>query len=131
MKSTITAVLIALVLIGGVFIFTKGSPKTENGNIVSANNVTIKDGIQIIEIKAKGGYSPRTSTAKIGIPTILRFSTNGTFDCSSAMRISSLNISKNLPISGLTDIELSNPAAGTLSGSCSMGMYPFEIVFQD
>ncbi|MFH0804401.1 MAG: cupredoxin domain-containing protein [Candidatus Zambryskibacteria bacterium] len=131
MKNIITIILIALVLIGGVFIFTKRSPKTENGNIVSANNVTVKDGVQIIEIKAKGGYSPRTSIAKAGIPTILRFSTNGTFDCSSAMRIPSLNISRNLPISGLTDVELPTPTAGALRGSCGMGMYPFEVVFND
>ena len=131
MKNTITSIIIALVLIGGVFFIVKGSPKTRNENITPANNVAIKDGIQIVEIKAKGGYSPRTSVAKANIPTILRFDTNSTFDCSSSVRIPSLNISKSLPISGLTDIELPGSDVGTLKGSCGMGMYPFEIIFQN
>lgn len=131
MKGTITSTLIALVLIGGAFIFTKGSPKTENKNIASVNNVTIENGVQIIEIKARGGYYPRTSVAKAGLPTILRFNTSGLFDCSSAVRIPSFNISQNLPISGLTDIELPSSNLGTLRGTCGMGMYSFEIIFQD
>lgn len=130
MKNTITLILIIFVLVGGAFIFAKGSPKAENENIISANNVTIENGVQIVEIKAKGGYIPRTSVAKAGLPTILRFNTNGTFDCSSAVRIPSYNISQNLPISGLTDIELPASNIGTLKGSCGMGMYPFEIVFR-
>jgi plastocyanin domain-containing protein len=64
------------------------------------------------------------------MPTILRFTTNGTFDCSSSVRIPSMNLSKTLALSGTTDINLGNPKAGVLRGSCSMGMYPFEISFQ-
>ncbi|MEK7635273.1 MAG: cupredoxin domain-containing protein [Patescibacteria group bacterium] len=137
MKNTITAILIALVLIGGAFIFSKSSsgpdtgPIVNNNNGVSGSNVKIENGVQIIELKAKGGYFPRTSVAKAGIPTILRFNTSGTFDCSSAVRIPSMNLSRNLPISGATDIELGNPSAGTFRGSCGMGMYPFEVEFQN
>lgn len=122
--------MIALLLIGGAIMFTKGSPKVNNGNIVSANNVTIEDGVQIIEIRAKGGYTPRSSVAKAGIPTILRFDSKGTFDCSASVRIPKMNISKSLDFSGLTDIDLGVQTVGTLKGTCSMGMYPFEIVFQ-
>ena len=85
---------------------------------------------QIIEIEAKGGYTPRKSVAKAGVPTILRFNTNGTFDCSSSVRIPSMNIFKSLPQSGITDIDLGIQKAGTLQGMCGMGMYPFEIDFQ-
>ncbi|OHB15255.1 MAG: hypothetical protein A2431_01740 [Candidatus Zambryskibacteria bacterium RIFOXYC1_FULL_39_10] len=130
MKGTITSVIIALVLIGGAFIFSKSSPKTTSENVASVNNVTIENGIQIVEINARGGYLPRKSVAKAGVPTVLRFNTDGTFDCSSSVRIPSLNISRNLPISGLTDIELGDSKLGTLQGSCGMGMYSFEIDFQ-
>jgi plastocyanin domain-containing protein len=130
MKNTITYIAIVLIIIGVFFIFTKGSPKAANENVASVDNVTIENGVQIVEIKAKGGYNPRTSVAKAGLPTILRFNTDGTFDCSSSVRIPSLNVSKSLPISGLTDIELPSSSAGTLSGTCGMGMYPFEIIFQ-
>jgi plastocyanin domain-containing protein len=131
MKSIITSVIIAIVLIGGAFILSKGNPKGINKNVVSGKNVTIENGVQVIEITAKGGYIPRTSIAKAGIPTILRFNTNSTFDCSSSVRIPSLNISKSLPLSGLTDINLPSSEVGTLQGACGMGMYPFEVVFQD
>ncbi len=132
MKSTITSILVASIFIGGAIVFSKSSSNAANNPPAgSVNNVTVENGVQIVEIKVKGGYIPRTSYAKAGLPTTLRFNTNGTFDCSSSVRIPSLNISKNLPISGLTDISLPSSEAGTLQGSCGMGMYPFEIVFQD
>lgn len=94
------------------------------------NNVNIVDGKQIIEIKAKGGFLPRKSVAKAGIPTILRLNTNGTFDCSSSVRIPSMKIFKNLPQTGTTDIDLGSLEVKVISGTCGMGMYPFEIDFQ-
>ena len=101
--------------------------KVEEENV---NNVSIVDGKQIIQIKAKNGFSPVHSFAKAGISTIVRVDTNGTFDCSSVMRIPSLNISKNLPMSGTTDVDLGIQNAGTLEGTCGMGMYPFDIKFE-
>ena len=104
---------------------------TENNKIEeNANNVSVVDGKQIIGIKAKGGFSPEHSFAKAGIPTILRVSTSGTFDCSSAIRISEMNISQNLPISGSTDIDIGVQKVGTFQGTCGMGMYPFDIKFE-
>lgn len=125
-ESTITTiVLILLTLVAGYFLL-RDKPQ----NPILVNNVFMEDGKQVIEIKARGGYSPKTSIAKAGLPTILRVNTNGTFDCSSALRIPSLNISQSLPISGITDIELSNSSVGILRGTCGMGMYSFEINFQ-
>ena len=126
----IIAIIVAVILIGGaIFLVRKGdfSQQVQKENI---NNVTIVDGKQIIEIKAKGGYSPNVSIAKANIPTMLRFDTSGTFDCSSFVRLPSLNISKTLPNSGTTDIELGSPEIGKFQGSCGMGMYPFEVDFQ-
>ena len=94
------------------------------------HNVSIVDGKQIIEINTKGGYSPKLSEAKAGMPTILRFKTNGTFDCSSSVRIPSMNISKILPNTGTTDIAVNTPQAGLLQGTCGMGMFKFEVDFK-
>jgi len=128
MKATVLSVIIAVVLIGGALAFSNGGDGAEQA--ASANNVTVIDGKQIIEIRAKGGYQPRKSIAKAGIPTILRFNTNGTFDCSSSVRIPSMNISKMLPQTGSTDIDIGNPQVAILKGMCGMGMYPFEVDFQ-
>lgn len=121
------SIVIASLMIGGALFFS--ITKTPSNEIVSANNVSIVDGKQIIEIKAKGGFQPRKSVAKSGIPTVLRFETKGTFDCSSSIRIPSLNISKSLPQSGATDIDIGTQQVSTLQGMCGMGMYPFEIEF--
>jgi len=127
MKSIILAIIVVLVLLGGVLLFAPKNKKVDN---IPVNNVTIIDGKQIIELRAKGGYFPEKSIAKAGIPTILRLDASGTFDCSSIVRIQSMNISKILPNLGATDIEIGSPKLGILQGTCGMGMYPFEIDFQ-
>jgi len=130
MKYIFFSILFAVLLIVGVMVFgasNKSQSQTQNPPV---NNVTIIDGKQIVEITAKGGYTPRKSVAKAGLPTILRINTTGTFDCSSFIRIPSMNIGQNLPQSGVTDIELGSLQAGVLNGTCGMGMYPFEIDFQ-
>lgn len=128
MKPLHIALIITTVLIGGALMLTLNKPSA--GSEPAANNVSIVNGLQIIDITAKGGYTPRTSTAKAGIPTILRFHTSGTFDCSSYIRIPSMGLSKNLPSTGTVDIPVTDPKAGALVGMCGMGMYPFQVNFQ-
>ncbi len=127
MKATIISVVVAVILIGGAIVVTKSGGTS--GRVENANNVSVVDGKQIIEIRAKGGYQPRKSVAQAGLPTVIRFNTSGTFDCSSSVRIPSLNISKILPQSGVTDIDIGKNEPGILKGSCGMGMYPFEVEF--
>jgi len=127
MKATITSIIVTLILIGGAFVLTRNN----TGQTINENNVSIVDGKQIIEINAKGGYQPRKSIAKAGVPTIIRFNTKGTFDCSSAIRIPSMGISRSLPQTGSVDIDIGNGKLGILQGSCGMGMYPFEVDFRE
>ena len=128
MKATIISITFAALLIGGALVLANNNESASSD--INPNNVSIVDGKQIIEIRARGGYQPRKSIAKEGIPTIIRFNTNGTFDCSAVVRIPGLNISKNLPQSGSTDIDIGSPKVGNIQGTCGMGMYPFEIDFQ-
>lgn len=95
-------------------------------------NVEIKNGVQYVTIDAKGGYSPRTTLAKAGIPTKLIVKTSGTYDCSAALNIRSVGFQKILPQNGDTEIDIGIPNAGEpLQGTCSMGMYGFSVDFQD
>ena len=127
--NTILISIIAVgILIAGAIVFSGRSKSSQD--IPTKENVTVVDGKQIIEITAKGGYIPRASLAKAGLPTILRFNTQGTFDCSSSVRIPSMNITKLLPNSGITDIDLGGPQVGILQGTCGMGMYQFSVEFQ-
>jgi len=123
-----SALVIVVLFSGLIFLVGRNKPEPALKNI---QNVSMVDGKQVVEIKAKGGYIPEKSIAKAGVPTVLRINTQGTFDCSASVRIPSMNISEILPNSGVKDIDLGIQKAGTLQGSCGMGMYPFEIVFQD
>lgn len=127
-KQIIISLLITSLLIGGAVFFTKsGSSRDDSGEIYSA---TIVDGKQIIEIKAKGGYSPRIVNAKAGIPTTIKMETINTFDCSASLVIPEISYQKFLGPSGVEEIEIgADKAQGTMQGLCSMGMYSFLIKF--
>ena len=130
MQSKHWLILGAVLLLGGAFLTTKGGDNASSSFNVG-ENVTISNGQQIIALTAKGGFFPAMSTAEAGVPTLLRVSTNGTFDCSSSISIPSLGYRGNLPPSGTTDIEIPAQGAGTtLNGTCSMGMYNFTIAFK-
>ena len=123
------AVLVAVVLIGGALLLASGSGGAAPE--VAVDNVSVVDEKQIIDLTAKGGYSPQVTEAAAGFPTVIKMSTAGTFDCSSALVIPSINYRGNLPPSGVTEIALPPPVAGSqLQGSCSMGMYGFTINFK-
>lgn len=128
-KIIISILVIAVVAWGGIWL---SQEKNDSGveTQQTAGNVSMVDGKQIITINVKGGYSPKLTTAKAGIPTVIKMNTQGTFDCSSALTIPSLGISKNLPPSGETLIDVpSQNTSTTLQGLCSMGMYSFAINF--
>ncbi|MEK7101283.1 MAG: cupredoxin domain-containing protein [Patescibacteria group bacterium] len=124
----IVSLLIAVVIIGGAVALGQKSDTTAQ----AVQNVSMEGEKQIIEIDAKGGYFPGLTTAKAGVPTVLRLKTNGTYDCSSAVAIPSIGFRKNLEATGVTEVEVpANVAQGTLEGMCSMGMYTFSVKFID
>lgn len=130
MKSVILSLLFSALLIGGAVVLSSPDSGEVAVPLAEGNNVTVKDGTQIIEIDAKGGYWPRKTTAKAGMPSVIRVQTAGTFDCSSALVIADLNYRKNLPPTGTTDIPLPPQEAGTTyQGLCAMGMYSFVVDF--
>lgn len=132
MKTTIFAVIIGLVLIGGAMALTQNKKSTVMPEGISdLSNVTVTDGKQIVAITAKGGFSPVVSKAKASMPTILKIETKATFDCTSIVNIPALNYQENLPPTGVTQIDIPpQPAGSTLEGLCGMGMYRFEIMFE-
>ena len=126
---TLISLIVAGTLIGWAFLSTQ-SASSWDPNIGPSENVNEVNGVQYIDISAKGGYSPRLTYAKSGIPTILRIETRNTFDCSTSLVMPSLNYRKILSPSGIEEIELPPQKAGTSQkGLCSMGMYGFEVRF--
>lgn len=133
MKTALIGITL-LALVGLLFLFGQGKsqesrPREANYTKAPTANVEFVDGVQVVNIRAKGGYSPRRSVAKAGLPTVFRFDSKGSFDCSVSVRIPSVGISRSLDFSGNTDIEVGSPAEGLMQGSCTMGMYGFEVDF--
>jgi uncharacterized protein len=139
MKNKIPLIIITIGLVIGIGIIFVGGSKGNSSNTTNPDNVyvdsvqntEIKDGIQYVTINAKGGYSPRVSTAKAGIPTKLIVKTNGTYDCSAALRIGSVGFQKVLQNTGEEIIDLGTQQSGTpVRGVCGMGMYNFVVNFE-
>ena len=129
MNKTVSIIVTLALVIGIGIVFIGGSKNnTETGE--SAQNVEMRDGIQYITVNAKGGYSPKVSSAKAGIPTKLIVKTDGTYDCSASLVIRSVGFQKILAQTGEEVIDLGTPKAGQpLQGLCGMGMYNFAVNF--
>lgn len=117
------AVVYSLSLING------STPVVPTNNSVAKTDIIPTEN-QVLSILAKAGFSPQSSTLKAGQPVTIKFTTKNTFDCTSTVLIKSLGITKNLTPNGETLIEIPAQKAGTaLKGTCSMGMYSFDILF--
>ena len=128
MKPIVISIIAAAVLIGGAIILLGSGAGIAAAP--SVDNVSVANGKQVVEIRVKGGYSPKLTAAKAGMPTILRMKTNATFDCTSSLSIPSIGYRNSLPPSGETDIEIPVQQPGTtLKGVCAMGMYHFAVNF--
>lgn len=131
-KSTITIVVMTVVTVLIIFAALRFNPTTETNRITTTEDAQVLsyEGKQIIELLAKAGYSPSKVNAAANTETILRVNTDNTFDCSSSLTIPKLGIRKNLPPTAATDIPIPSQLAGTvLAGTCSMGMYNFNLYF--
>ncbi len=123
----ICAVVVGLLVVSQVFV------RGGNGSVQdsSVGSVVMENGIQIITLTAKGGFSPRSVEAQSGVPTELRVMTNGTYDCSSILIIPALGYDEILKPTGTEVIAISaDQSKGNLDGTCGMGMYNFEIAFK-
>ena len=102
MKLTIISIIISAGVVFAAIFFAnnRNSSGLPDSEPVAVSQVI--DGKQVIEIKAKGGYTPREILAKADVSTVIKIKTQGTFDCSSALVIPSLNYRSNLSPSGVT-----------------------------
>ncbi len=128
MKTSTALIILGVLVIFIVIVFSVGRSSTSSSpSTTGSSNVSIVNGQQIVQINAKGGYAPLLSEVKAGIPTIIRFNTKGTYDCSSTVRIPSLGINQYLAPTGTTDVNVGVLASGSLQGTCGMGMYRFTL----
>ena len=134
-KTTLNNILIifAIIIIVVITLAIAASQKTQPQDTTNSANtqaVTIEDSKQIINLTAKGGYTPSKITAEANQETTIKITTQNSFDCSSAFTIPELNITKSLPFTGVTEIPIGKFAKGKkLFLTCTMGMYTAKIIF--
>ncbi len=130
-KNMIMSIVVSLGLIGGTLYFISEKPSAPRvSGVAGITPIEVRNGFQYITILAKGGYSPRSTEAKGGIPTKLVVKTDNTYDCSLSLVIRSIGFQNILPSNGEEVIDLGTPKAGEkIQGVCGMGMYYFEINF--
>ncbi len=128
-KNVVISIVISIVLIGGT-LYVVSDNSTSSGNGSTTQNIEIRDGVQYVNITANGGYAPRISHVKAGIPTKLVVKTDGTYDCSASLVIRSAGFQKILQPTGEEIIDLGTPKSGEkIQGICGMGMYNFAVDF--
>ena len=123
------SILLTIALLIGIVVLSRSIGSSGVNSLQAVQNTEIRDGVQYVTITAQGGYFPNTTTAKANIPTKLIVQTNGTYDCSTALVIRSINFQKMLPPTGEEVIDLGSPEVGSMQGLCSMGMYSFVVNF--
>ena len=128
-KNIIISIVICVAIIGGaIYFLSDKSAVSESGNVIQSQNIEVRNGVQYVDITAKGGYSPRVTEIKGGLPTKLIVKTNGTYDCSASLVIRSANFQKILQPTGEEIIDLGILKPGDkVQGICGMGMYSFQI----
>jgi plastocyanin domain-containing protein len=127
-KTTIVSIIISIALIGGTLYFVSDRSPSSGGEVAQSQNIEIRDGVQYVTITAKGGYAPKISQIKGGIPTKLVVKTDGTYDCSASLVVRSIGFQKILQPTGEEVIDLGTPKSGDkVLGVCGMGMYNFQI----
>ncbi len=127
-KNTIISIIVSIALIGGTLYYISNRSTSPSVEVVQTQNVEIIDGVQYVTITAKGGYSPRLTEIKGGLPTKLVVKTNGTYDCSLSLVVRSVGFQKILQSTGEEIIDLGIPKTGEkVQGVCGMGMYSFQI----
>lgn len=127
-KNTIISIIISVALVGGTLYFISDKPISSNSEVAQSRNVEIRDGVQYVTVTAKGGYAPRVTEIKGGIPTKLVVKTDGTYDCSASLVVRYVGFQKILQPTGEEIIDLGIPKSGDkVQGVCGMGMYSFQI----
>lgn len=129
-KNTIISIVISLILVGGTLYFVSDRSTTSDSEVTQSQSVEIRDGVQYVTVTARGGYSPRVSQLKGGLPTKLVIKTDGTYDCSASLVVRSVGFQKILQPNGEEVIDLGAPKSGEkVQGVCGMGMYNFVMNF--
>ena len=89
------------------------------------------DGVQIIRVTVKGGYSPNVIKVAPGVPVRMLFDRQETSGCSSRVVIPAFDVNQNLPAFETTAVQFLATEPGEYEFTCGMGMLAGRILVGD
>ncbi len=109
-----TIVLSALLLTGLMAWFFFGPKKTRQAEI--------EDGVQLVRVGVKGGYSPDLIEVRVGVPVRMLFDRQEAGDCSSRVVMPDFKVNELLPAYATTAVEFVPREEGDFRFACGMNM---------
>ena len=82
----------------------------------------LDDGVQVIKVTVKGGYSPDVIQVTPGVPVRLLFDRQESGDCSSRVVFPDFKVNQTLPAFATTAVEFLPEVAGEYEFACGMSM---------
>ena len=87
-----------------------------------AAHARVEGGVQTVDVKVKGGYSPNLIRATARTPLRLRFDRQENSDCTARVVFPDFRLSKSLPPFRTTVVELTPSEPGEYGFACGMNM---------
>ena len=82
----------------------------------------LDDGVQVIEVTVKGGYSPDVIQVVPGVPVRMLFDRQESGDCSSRVVFPEFHVNQTLPAFATTPVEFLPEEPGEYEFACGMNM---------
>ncbi|HEV2762336.1 MAG TPA: cupredoxin domain-containing protein [Pyrinomonadaceae bacterium] len=90
----------------------------------------VEGGVQEVDIKVKGGYSPDVIVVKQGSPVRLNFYRDETNACSEEVVFADFRVARRLPAFKTTSVELTPDRPGEFTFTCGMSMMRGKLVVE-
>ena len=88
-----------------------------------ARQAELADGVQVIRVTVKGGYSPDVIQVGAGVPVRLLFDRQESGDCSSRVVFPDFKVNQTLPAFETTTVAFLPEKPGEYEFACGMGMH--------
>jgi len=109
------AILAGALVLTGLLAWYFFGPKT-------SRRAELADGVQVITVTVKGGYSPDVIQVAAGVPVRMLFDRQESGDCSSRVVIPDFRVNQALPAYATTAVELLPEKPGDYEFACGMNM---------
>jgi P-type Cu+ transporter len=120
--SDLIVVLVSLVMTAVLAWFFFGPRRGRAAEVV--------DGVQRVEVRVRGGYSPDVVRVRQGVPVEFVFDRQESGDCTSRVVFTDFAVSAALPAFERTTVRLRPERAGTFGFACGMNMVHGTLVVE-